>query len=246
MAPRVSMLNLVRAMAIAASAALHLAALLAIRSVAEPAGTGPDSAFERDGTVEIGLVYSEPPRSAPNPSPGSPAPAPLVAPLRSPRPAIATEPAVGIAPTQPAAPVSTETEGTSPVPASAEVGSGSGVLGGPSGTGPGDGQGAGPGVVAEGSGGGGTGPDVAEEIARRLASAAARSYPRAAARLRAEGVAKVRFCVGEAGEPREVRVVESSGFDLLDEAALVVVARAAPFPRTRECLAVPVRFKLGR
>jgi TonB family protein len=86
------------------------------------------------------------------------------------------------------------------------------------------------------------------EIARRLRSAAAICYPYAAVRSNLEGTTRLRFCIGEKGEPREVQVVGSSGAQVLDSAAVdCVLPSAAPFPATsRLCVTVPVRFELQR
>jgi TonB family protein len=89
--------------------------------------------------------------------------------------------------------------------------------------------------------------EIAAEIQRRLATAARSCYPRAALRSRAEGVAKIRFCVGDDGLARDASIVVSSGLALLDDAALVcTLARAAPFPSGGGCNSVPIRFRLAQ
>ena len=55
-------------------------------------------------------------------------------------------------------------------------------------------------------------------------------YPRMARRLGLEGRVVVAFTVEADGRLARVRVVESSGSELLDEAALEAVRQAAPFP----------------
>lgn len=55
-------------------------------------------------------------------------------------------------------------------------------------------------------------------------------YPRMARRLELEGRVVVAFTVEADGRLAGVRVVESSGSELLDEAALEAVRQAAPFP----------------
>ena len=86
------------------------------------------------------------------------------------------------------------------------------------------------------------------EIARRLRSAAATCYPYTAVRFDLEGTTRLRFCIGEKGEPRDIRVIDSSGAQVLDSAAVdCVLPSAAPFPATsRLCVTVPVRFELQR
>jgi protein TonB len=89
--------------------------------------------------------------------------------------------------------------------------------------------------------------DPTPEIVRRLSIAAEGCYPPAAARFRAEGETRVRFCIDAEGQPQGARVLSSSGFEILDDAALnCVLPRAAPLPRTGPCLALPVRFSIQR
>ncbi|MGI5862472.1 MAG: TonB family protein [Myxococcales bacterium] len=127
-------------------------------------------------------------------------------------------------------------------PASPAAGAGGGAGGGSGwGLGTGSGAGGGTGTGGEGS----TRASRLSEISRRLAAEANGCYPRAARRFRLEGRAKVRFCIGPEGEPQEVRVLESSGHSLLDQAALCVVARAAPFPVVEDCPAVPINFVMA-
>jgi TonB family protein len=86
------------------------------------------------------------------------------------------------------------------------------------------------------------------EIARRLRSAAASCYPYAAIRSNLEGITKLHFCTGEKGEPRDIRIVDSSGAQVLDSAAVdCVLPSATPFPATSHlCVTVAVRFELQR
>jgi len=84
------------------------------------------------------------------------------------------------------------------------------------------------------------------EIARRLGSVAASCYPYAAVRSNIEGTTRLRFCIGDKGEPRDVQVMGSSGTAVLDSAATdCVLPRAAPFSAaSRVCVTVPVKFEL--
>jgi len=86
------------------------------------------------------------------------------------------------------------------------------------------------------------------EIARRLRTAAASCYPYAAVRSSLEGTTRLRFCIGAKGEPRDVQVVDSSGEQVLDGAAVdCVLPSAAPFPATSHlCVTVPVKFELRK
>lgn len=105
-------------------------------------------------------------------------------------------------------------------------------------------DGAGSGATATGPGrrgiaGGGDG------LRARLAWRTAACYPRAARRRRAEGSVEVRFCTDAAGDPRETRILASSGSALLDEAATECVIRgSAPFPVRETCVTVPIEFRL--
>lgn len=58
-----------------------------------------------------------------------------------------------------------------------------------------------------------------------------KSYPRAARRARIEGTAQVWMQIDRDGVLRSQRLESSSGHRILDEAALTLVRRAAPFPR---------------
>jgi len=55
-------------------------------------------------------------------------------------------------------------------------------------------------------------------------------YPRRAQRREIEGIVRVEIVLAASGALRTVRLVASSGSDILDEAALSLVRRVAPFP----------------
>ncbi len=83
------------------------------------------------------------------------------------------------------------------------------------------------------------------EIARH------RSYPRIARRLRQEGTVEVGFVVLADGRLTEIELVDSSGYELLDHAALQAVRgvrQFRPIPselaRKRWNLSVPLNFRL--
>jgi len=83
------------------------------------------------------------------------------------------------------------------------------------------------------------------EIARH------RSYPRIARRLRQEGTVEVGFVVLADGRLTEIELVDSSGYDLLDHAAIQAVRdvrQFRPIPselaRKRWNLSVPLNFRL--
>lgn len=82
---------------------------------------------------------------------------------------------------------------------------------------------------------------------RFLSRPAPPAYPSRAVQLGLEGTAVVRALVGGAGTPQEVRLVRSSGFDMLDDAALAAVRTwrfAAAVGVPRAWVELPVRFQL--
>lgn len=70
-------------------------------------------------------------------------------------------------------------------------------------------------------------------------------YPPLARKRGWQGRATVRFVVDDAGQPRSVELVSSSGIGLLDRATLDGVAAAAPYPRVDGWVTVPVSFRLS-
>ncbi|TQV61930.1 MAG: energy transducer TonB, partial [Halothiobacillaceae bacterium] len=86
----------------------------------------------------------------------------------------------------------------------------------------------------------------------RQAVDAHKVYPRLARRMGEEGRVVLAFALEADGRLIGVRVLESSGSELLDEAALEAVREAAPFPpfpdgitRTRWEFTLPLAFALG-
>jgi periplasmic protein TonB len=81
---------------------------------------------------------------------------------------------------------------------------------------------------------------------------AERRYPPMARRLGLEGTAKVRVVLDRRGRlVKDAKITRSSGHELLDEEALAMVRRAAPFPALPDGISqsavsfeIPVRFKL--
>jgi TonB family protein len=79
----------------------------------------------------------------------------------------------------------------------------------------------------------------------RLSASAEKCYPTAAKRFRQRGTVQLSFCADIRGQATHTVVKTSSGFELLDRAALdCVVANASPFPTEAagHCFALPVRF----
>jgi protein TonB len=71
-------------------------------------------------------------------------------------------------------------------------------------------------------------------------------YPPLARRRGIQGRTTVRFIVDSTGTPSDVRIVESSGNAILDEAASDAVARATPLPPVASPtqVVVPIVFAL--
>jgi protein TonB len=80
-----------------------------------------------------------------------------------------------------------------------------------------------------------------------------RDYPRAARLRRQEGIPQIALVLDRSGRLLALTLVQSSGIPLLDEAALAMAQRAAPFPppqlpagSEKASFIVPVRFALER
>lgn len=81
--------------------------------------------------------------------------------------------------------------------------------------------------------------------------AAHRDYPNAARLRRQEGVVSIALTIDRAGQLSGARLYAASPFPLLDEAALAMAHRAAPFPppplephQRQAVFVVPVGFAL--
>ena len=72
-------------------------------------------------------------------------------------------------------------------------------------------------------------------------------YPKRAQKMRHQGVVEVSFLYKKDGTVRDVKVIKSSGFETLDEAAVELINRAAPdFPTLDRdyVIKIPVSYKL--
>ena len=71
-------------------------------------------------------------------------------------------------------------------------------------------------------------------------------YPPMARRMNWSGKAMVSFTIIEDGSVHTIRVIQSSGYPLLDKSALDTVRQAAPFPKppARAEIVVPINFKM--
>jgi protein TonB len=88
----------------------------------------------------------------------------------------------------------------------------------------------------------GDGDSVIAEIMRRIEKA--KLYPRMARRMGTEGRATVRFRIKTDGKVEGVELIESSGSEILDQASLETVQRAAPLPYKDGWLKVVIVFKI--
>lgn len=72
------------------------------------------------------------------------------------------------------------------------------------------------------------------------------SYPAAAKRMGWEGKVVVSFVVEEDGHVSDVKVIEGSGFGVLDRNAVETIKKSSPFPKppVRAELAMPVVYRL--
>ncbi len=104
-------------------------------------------------------------------------------------------------------------------------------------------------ATQNGRGGGGnkTAPgdsDVVNTI--RAAIERAKNYPPLARKRGIEGTATTEFVINEKGYPEDVRIVHSSGSDILDAAAKNTVLRASPYPPVRGGIEVPITFRIEK
>jgi protein TonB len=92
-------------------------------------------------------------------------------------------------------------------------------------------------------------PEPVADLSDRLAQIRAKIqqslvYPPMAKLKGIEGTATIRFDVDGSGNPKSVKVSSSSGFDILDQAAVQTVKAAAPYPLVEPTVKVPVVFEL--
>ncbi len=81
---------------------------------------------------------------------------------------------------------------------------------------------------------------IREIIHKRL------TYPRRAQREGWSGRVRVSFVIQEDGSVSDIRVVGSSGYDILDQGAVEAIRKSAPFPRppVRAELRMPIVYQL--
>ncbi|WP_420266888.1 TonB family protein [Candidatus Magnetominusculus dajiuhuensis] len=72
------------------------------------------------------------------------------------------------------------------------------------------------------------------------------SYPPTARRMGWSGTVKVSFVVNEDGGVSNVKVIETSGHELLDNSAVDTITRGSPYPKPpcRAEIVMPIKFRL--
>eukprot|EP00435_Cladocopium_sp_Y103_P077276 s1_g1015.t1 len=97
--------------------------------------------------------------------------------------------------------------------------------------------------------------DAEADYTAMLASWLARHkrYPRAARRRNIEGVVTLSFTVNAVGTVTQYEIVDSSGYEMLDQEVAKMLSRAEPLPaipkelgRSSFAVTIPVRFELSR
>jgi len=147
------------------------------------------------------------------------------------RGALATKQSHGIA----SAPLEPRNDGASPSPLAGE--------GGPATkSSAGDGEG-GAGGSGEGVGSG-TGPGDPRLVTIWKKINRAKYYPEIARRQGVEGAPKVAFSISEDGKVGGVKVVESSGNEILDKAAVEAIQNSTPLPFYPQPITIAVRYSL--
>ena len=103
-----------------------------------------------------------------------------------------------------------------------------------------------PGLVipdSVGEGKGGTSPLIPlDEIRQRIERA--KFYPAWARRQGIEGTVVLEFLLSRNGEVKEVRVLQSSGSSILDEASVETVKKGAPYPAVVGRIQLPITYRL--
>jgi TonB family protein len=79
----------------------------------------------------------------------------------------------------------------------------------------------------------------------RAAIEKTKNYPPLAKKRGIEGTATTEFTINSGGHPENIRILRSSGSDILDTAAKNTVLRASPFPLINGSIEVPITFRLN-
>jgi TonB family protein len=71
-----------------------------------------------------------------------------------------------------------------------------------------------------------------------------KNYPRLARERGIEGVVRLRFRINPEGAIEKIEIVESSGSEILDNASVRAVYRAAPLPVVSGWIEMPIKYVL--
>ena len=72
----------------------------------------------------------------------------------------------------------------------------------------------------------------------------AKTYPFLARKKKIEGTVIAAFRINAKGYPQDINIRKSSGFEILDSAAMKIVTKAAPFPHVVEPIEIPITFRI--
>lgn len=72
----------------------------------------------------------------------------------------------------------------------------------------------------------------------------AKTYPLLARKRKIEGTVETEFVINRRGYPENIAVSKSSGYEILDSAALNIISSAAPFPAINSHIVIPITFSL--
>jgi TonB family protein len=72
----------------------------------------------------------------------------------------------------------------------------------------------------------------------------AKTYPFLARKKKIEGMVIAAFRIDAKGYPQDINIRKSSGFEILDSAAIKIVTKAAPFPYVVEPVEIPITFRI--
>lgn len=78
----------------------------------------------------------------------------------------------------------------------------------------------------------------------RIAIEQAKTYPYLARKRRHEGTVIAEFIINANGQPENIKIVKSSGHEILDSETMNIIKRAAPFPHIKEPIEIPITFSL--
>ncbi len=89
---------------------------------------------------------------------------------------------------------------------------------------------------------------ILEKIQKAIMEQAKKNYPRQARKMRMQGVVKVEFLWKENQNLAELKIIKSSGYDLLDKSALESIRKASAFFPSYESdlrIVLPISYNLS-